>query len=146
MPSLRTTAGEDAAIDLYCKLQGDVVDIKRLDPPEAVIEHKNGVFEWIEVTSVWLGEHTDEHKPFAKALNNTAVHEESFEHHFPNGYWNTLEPDLIHSIRKKDGKLTYQPCLEKYGKGVLILNLEDPYYGTEELTQICREHSQKVGH
>lgn len=137
MPSFRTTAGEDAAINLYCKQLGDVVEIKRLDPPDAVIERNKGVFEWMEISSVWLGEHRKEHKSYAKALNNSNSHGEVFYHSYPTGYWKTLEPDLIHAIKKKDGNLTYQPFLEKYGKGVLILNLEDPYYGIEELIQIC---------
>lgn len=139
MPSFRTITGEDAAIDLYCKQIDDVIAVKRplnSVPPDAIIHRKNDIFEWMEVTSVWQGEHKKKHKPFAKALNSPVSHGEVFHHHFENGYWKTLEMDLVYSIRKKDTNLIYQPFLEKYGKGTLILNLEDPYYGPDELKQI----------
>ena len=139
MPSSRTILGEDVAIDLYCNQLGDVFQKDRTlgsVPPDAIIKRKNGVFEWIEVTSVWKGMVKGEHTTFAKAMNSSTSRGEIFYHDYRNGYWKTLETDLIQSIRKKDGNLAYQPFFEKYGKGVLIINLEDPYYGTEVISKI----------
>lgn len=146
MPPSRTKDGEDAAINLYCKQLNDFIKKTRPEgsvPPDAIIQRKNEIFEWVEVTSVWKGEHISvkkeekkKHALFAKALNSSTSHGEIFEHHYPNGYWRTLEPDLISSIKRKDSNVTYLPFLERYGKGILILNLEDPYYGSDEVKPI----------
>jgi hypothetical protein len=139
MPLSRITLGEDLAIHMYCNQLGDVIQKVRIPgsvPPDSIIERKNKVYEWVEVTSVWKGMHKNEHVSFAKAMNSPTSNGEIFEHEYTNDYWKNLEIDLIHSIRKKDSKLSYQPFLEKYGKGILILNLEDPYYGTAEISEI----------
>lgn len=65
MPLSRTEAGEKAAIDLYCQKLGDVVEVippRGLVPPDAIIKRKNGTVEWLEVTSVWRGEHALTHR------------------------------------------------------------------------------------
>ena len=123
----RTRDGEDAAINLYCQQMGDVQISRPLGsvPPDAIIKHQDGRFEWIEVTSVWLGQTQNKHASFAKAVNNCSSYEGTFDYHFPNGYWKAIHADLIYSIKKKDEKVGYQTLLKEYGKGILILNLEE---------------------
>ncbi len=118
MPSQRTKDGEKVAIELYCKLLGSDKQVEYPDPPDAIIQLKNGVFDWVEVTSTWPGQSKGQHHSYAAALNNPSGHGKSF------GYVENVHTDLIHSIKEKDANKEYEQFLEIYGKGVLIVNLE----------------------
>ena len=90
MPSDRTRAGENAAIDLYIKqFVENFIKVERPDPPDALIQYKSGIV-WVEVTSVWKGEHQNEQKFFAKALNSPTSNGEIFHHNYKNGYLKNL--------------------------------------------------------
>jgi hypothetical protein len=138
MCSKRTEAEEDSIINLFCGLN-DAVIINKPDPPEAVIQYKDHRFDWIEVTSTRLGQSQRKQVQLAKALNcNDSPGSHGFIFHckYPFGYFKTLEEDLLEAIEQKNSKISYQFYLEKYGPGILIIDLEDPLYGTEEPEQI----------
>ncbi len=133
MPTKHTKVFEKIATEEYLKYVGyDISDIEHPDPPDSIITLKNGKTHWIEVSSIYRK------SEFAKRLNSDTV-----EKSYPIEYLGTQNDEqkcfingIIFRIETKDTKSNYKKFTHKYGKGVLVLYIDDPLAAHETIDNI----------
>ncbi len=95
--------------------------IKYPDPPDAIIQLLCGKKGWIEVVSVYRSD------TLARCLN-TIGEEQSFVY---DGtfikYITEIAQKLYSELKKKDAKKKYSDLTDEFGKGILIMIIEDPW-------------------
>lgn len=144
MPTRTTEAYEKIAIDEYLKslsnLNGAIITYP--DPPDCLIEFNNGIFLWIEVSSVYRNE------TLAKNLNSTWEPGQVFSESLGTNseYQSHLVTCVYTTIRKKDSKKNYGDITSQYGQGVLIIYIDDPLCSCQDFdfilnSDVCSEIS-----
>lgn len=103
--------------------EDEIISVEYPDPPDALIKMKGSKSIWVKVRSVYR------HKDIAKHLNSTSsnieLHSESLG--TEEKYRETLIVGIVEGIKDKDRKSAYQEFTSNYGRGVLILYVDDPF-------------------
>jgi hypothetical protein len=137
MPTAVTKAYEKRALDQFLKTfnEQDILVVEYPDPPDGIIKMKNGQSIWIEVTSVYRN------AELAKNLNDPdptlELHSECLgtEHEYREG----LISRILAVSNNKDRKQNYQELTLKFGKGVLIVYIDDPFCTGYDYEQILQD-------
>jgi hypothetical protein len=130
----RNNSSEIFAINSYCKTYNAKI-LGQPDPPDAIIQYENGKISWLEIRTIWRGEHRNNHTALAKALTSHNPIAPLLGVNFSKSS-HLLNKDLIYAINHKDNNPQYLEFVNKYGKGTLILSLESPCYGSDDLSSI----------
>lgn len=130
MPTRITKAYEKIVIAEYLKGVSNlnVALITYPDPPDCLIEFNDGSSIWIEVSAVYR------HDQLAKNLNSSApgivfIEDLVARHNFHNA----LLLRLLDRIKAKDSKPNYVNLAAQYGRGILILYIDDPLCSVQDI-------------
>ena len=138
MPTEHTKIFEKIVINEYLKTRNDINtnNITYPEPPDCVAELKNGQFIWIEVRSIYR------HNQLAKSLNTQATKKIFIEEFRSKTELTTSTIEAIkYAIVHKNSKQSYEEVKVVYGKGILLLYLDDPFAGSEEIDCIVNFHN-----
>jgi hypothetical protein len=146
MPTKYTAAFEKVAIQEYIKTRDDIDSSKIAyanppdTPPDCVAGLKNGHSIWIEARSIYR------HDKLAENLNKELTNEVFGE---TISETTEFQSDLIEAIKKaiieKDDKSSYEKVKSAYGKGILLLYLDDPLAGSEDIDAIINFNNYCAG-
>lgn len=106
------------------------------DPPDAVLKSDNGNIWWIEITDIFRSEE-EAREAYSYAIGGENVYVRPNEIIF--------EPDTkvsqatIKGIEKKLSKDNYLEIAKKYGKGTLVLYIDDPLFDQKTLSTILSQ-------
>lgn len=133
MPTKHTETFEKITIKEYLKTRDDIDhnDITYPDSPDCIAKLKNGQSVWIEVRSVYR------HDKLAKSLNSEEIGQIFSERigdkkEFQNNYIEGIKRAII----EKDNKSSYEKEKTAYGKGVLLLYIDDPLGDYENIDAV----------
>ncbi len=143
MPTPYLSSTEELVLEKYRKKleeTEDTVTFERITPPgpDALFSIRSGHHIWVEVSSVFASAKE------AEFLNNNGLNnpdanpDKSFSTilgTIPEQLSRTLK-GIEDRILAKDSKKSYQSYLEKYGKGVLILYVDQPLFSDIDLKLI----------
>lgn len=110
------------------------------DPPDAILKDNNGEQLWVEITDVFRSE-KEAKEAYSWAFGGDTV----YTH--PAGV--IFEPDKVISystvegVERKLNKNSYKTALDKYGKGILILWIDDPLFTQSTLDKIKKKFYTK---
>ncbi len=143
MPTPYLTTTEERALKEYKKKLEETelnVVFKRIEPPgpDALFQIGLNRNIWVEVTSVF-GSQEEAEFLNKKGLSDpatklTEVHSVALG--TSSEYIQRILNSIEKSINKNDGKGSYNNYLKRFGKGVLILYIDQPLFSDTELKQI----------
>ncbi|MFI5333593.1 MAG: virulence RhuM family protein [Chlamydiales bacterium] len=143
MPTPYLSSTEERALEEYKKKLEETdgaVRFERIQPPgpDALFHAGNGSRIWVEVSSVFANDED------AEFLNKNGLRDfkgeprasrsvvlGAFSEHLAR-----ILKTIEERIQAKDTKTSYQSYLEKFGKGVLILYIDNPLFSDTELGKI----------
>ena len=131
------SAHQYAVIQKYVRWHNDLNKsnyciVETPDPPDALISDGKST-SWIEHTDLFRNQ--DE----ARSLMTFISQGES---HIPHSANLIVEPDkqmaqgLIDRLGDKFSKRSYEPFFDKFGKGTLLVSVQDPLFGYDTLQEI----------
>lgn len=140
MPTPYMNVTETRAIEEFRKkIEGEegVLTFEKLEPPDILIHTRTGKIIWGEITSVFR---TNE---LAEFLNKNGLYNSNGSHvilseHFDShsAYISQIQEKIKERIISKDSKENYVEIVEKYGKGSLILYIDDPLFSNRDFESL----------
>lgn len=136
MPTPYTSVTEHRAIEEFKKKiekEESIKSIERPEPPDVLIKTSTNRIVWAEIASILR---TKELAAFLNkfGLSKTGgpphIHEERFENYA--AYITPIRNGIIEMAKHKDSKASYNKVVENYGKGNLILYLDDPLFSSHD--------------
>ncbi|HEX4839827.1 MAG TPA: virulence RhuM family protein [Rhabdochlamydiaceae bacterium] len=148
MPTPYLPFTEDRALEEYRKkletTEQNVV-FKRIEPPgpDAIFQVGSNRNIWVEVTSVF------DNQEGAEFLNKNGLSDSNTKstevHSIALGTSSENSQQILNgiekSINKKDGKASYDNYLKRFGKGVLILYIDQPMFSNVELKAVLEANA-----
>ncbi len=114
--------------------------IETPDPPDAILKANSGEQVWVEITDVFRNEE-EAKEAYSWAFGGDVI----YKH--PPGV--IFEPDkaisysTVEGVERKLNKNSYKNALNKYGKGMLILWIDDPLFTPRTLDRIKKNFYNK---
>jgi hypothetical protein len=128
MPTNRTKVLERVSIKAYLDSFDDV-DMDQItypDPPDCVAKLKDGCSIWIEARTIYR------HRKLAKSINGpSGFHRETLG--TISDYYVSIIDEIKVGIKQKDGYKNYESLTAEYGRGILILSIDDPLAAAEDI-------------
>lgn len=121
----------EEALELLNRKKGcDFRIIERPDPPDAIISDGTS-YSWMEYVDAFRTE--DEARELLTHVTPGEIPYQRKEQLIESPDKRIVD-SIICKMRYKLGKTTYRPSFEKYGKGILIIGVQDPLFSEMSFT------------